>query len=311
MVSGDAWLAVVLVLFCFLYCFLSHCLQRPCSIRLVDQEQTPEHQTPTGGSWPAYRVDGACVDQCDCGAVNPCGEYIFDHRNTSFAKWFINEYMISAETLLHKPLPISLGWLDDSMQLQGPTEEDTNFVADTNSSASEMQDHVMAYRRNMYNLAQAVVAKGGFWWQLVRGSTPQISAFGGNGLHGHIVKRNVTTAQCIHTLRSQWCVTAPAAWDHAAFYQVRPEVAISNATDLTAEFLLTRGEYAWLGYGWVGCTNGEEQRPRPAAWDVDYGSPLGSCTETVPNASGVFRREWTKATVTWDCHTGHGAIAMK
>ena len=28
----------------------------------------------------SYPVDGACVEQCDCGKLNPCGEYIFDHR---------------------------------------------------------------------------------------------------------------------------------------------------------------------------------------------------------------------------------------
>ena len=95
------------------------------------------------------------------------------------------------------------------------------------------------------------------------------------------------------------------------FYEVLPDVAISNATDLTAEFLLARGPFAWLGYGWIGCTNGDEARPRPTAWDVDYGAPDGPCTETHANVSNVFTRSWSKATVTWDCNTGHGSIEMK
>ena len=85
-------------------------------------EQSPEH--PGGG--PAYPVDGACITQCDCGTVNPCGEYIMDHRGgavngVTMREWFVNEYMISNETLFHKnpatgePQPIGLGWLDDSM----------------------------------------------------------------------------------------------------------------------------------------------------------------------------------------------------
>ena len=43
-----------------------------------------------------------------------------------------SRYMISNETLFHKnpqtgePQMIGLGWLDDSMQLKGPTEEDKN-----------------------------------------------------------------------------------------------------------------------------------------------------------------------------------------
>ena len=87
-------------------------------------------------------------------------------------------------------------------------------------------------------------------------------------------------------------------------------MAISNATQLTAEFLLSRGPFAWLGYGWVGCTNGDEERPRPAEWDVDYGVPDGPCNETAPN-SQVFTRSYSKATVSWDCNTGEGSIQMK
>jgi hypothetical protein len=63
-----------------------------CSGFYHDQEQTPEH--PGGGS--PYPVDGDCVEQCDCGATNPCAEYIFDHRGgevegRTFRDWFINE----------------------------------------------------------------------------------------------------------------------------------------------------------------------------------------------------------------------------
>ena len=79
------------------------CTYDKCSGFYHDQEQTPEY--PHG--------DGSCREECDCGDA-PCGEYIFDHRNTSFADWFVSEYMISNETLQHAPIPIGLGWMDDS-----------------------------------------------------------------------------------------------------------------------------------------------------------------------------------------------------
>jgi hypothetical protein len=47
-----------------------------CSGFYHDQEQTPNHAKPGGGSYPAYRVDGECVEQCDCGKTNPCGEWL-------------------------------------------------------------------------------------------------------------------------------------------------------------------------------------------------------------------------------------------
>jgi hypothetical protein len=89
-------------------------------------------------------------------------------------------------------------------------------------------------------------------------------------------------------------------------------VTAAMFTDYTAEFLLTRGPYAMLGYSWCGCTNGQQMRPRAAEWDVDYGEPLGgaACKET-GEGSGVFEREWTAATVQWDCATMHGKITHK
>ena len=35
---------------------------------------------------------------------------------------------------------------------------------------------------------------------------------------------------------------------------------------------------------------------------MDYGKPMGLCGETA-TGSGVFRREWTKATIEMDCNT--------
>jgi hypothetical protein len=77
--------------------------------------------------------------------------------------------MVNNQTLNHSPLPIGLGWLDDTMLLAGPTEENPNFVADTGSTPSDMQAHARAYERNMYRLSQAVVPVGGFFWQLGKG----------------------------------------------------------------------------------------------------------------------------------------------
>jgi hypothetical protein len=43
--------------------------------------------------------------------------------------------------------------------------------------------------------------------------------------------------------------------------------------------------------------------------DVDYGTPLGRCQA---NTNGtIFTREWTKATVTFDCNTWSAEITMK
>eukprot|EP00039_Didymoeca_costata_P006126 m.87634 g.87634 ORF g.87634 m.87634 type:complete len:620 (-) comp13122_c0_seq1:133-1992(-) len=281
-----------------------------CSGFYHDQEQTPEH--PGGGA--PYPVDGECIEQCDCGSVNPCGEYIFDHRGgevegRTFRDWFINEYMVTNETLYHKdpktgqPMPIGLGWLDDSMTPKGPTEEDKNYIADTGASQEEIQEQVAAYQESMLALKEKVVPMGGFWWQLMDGSGVKIDHTTPN------------SSQCMSTLRNL-CVPQPKTWNRLQMYNIPKGgtgVTDQGFTDYTAEFLLTRGPYAMLGYSWCGCTNGQQMRPRAKEWDSDFGEPMdngAACVEKT-GQTGVFVREYTKATVEYDCNAGHGTITPK
>lgn len=191
------------------------------------------------------------LPQCDCGGTNPCGEYIFNHSGAAvngqtFRDWFINDYMISNETLLHTDPKtgasqvIGLGWLDDSMSVGGPSEEDKNYIADTGASAESMMEQTNAYRTSMYELTKKVVPMGGFWWQLMDS--------GGNKL----AAKDVSTASCKATLKSL-CVgggpnasATPSAWDRMQLYNIPnggEHTTEANFTDYTAEFLLTRGPY--------------------------------------------------------------------
>lgn len=65
-----------------------------------------------------------------------------------------------------------------------------------------------------------------------------------------------------------------------------------------------------LPRSWFGCTDGSTENPRAAEWDEEFGEPLAVCAETAPG-SGVFSREWTGATVQFDCNAGHGSITRK
>ena len=62
----------------------------------------------------------------------------------------------------------------------------------------------------------------------------------------------------------------------------------------------------------MGCNTAEVAKYlRPKEGDIDYGEPTDDyCTETAPN-SGVFVREWTKASVRMDCNTWKGTITPK
>merc|ERR1712080_227320 len=115
-------------------------------------------------------------------------------------------------------------------------------------------------------------------------------------------------AKCKSTLRGL-CVPTPKSWNRMQMYNVPSGgkgVTPAGFTDYTAEFLLTRGPYAILGYSWCGCTNGQQARPRAKEWDDDFGEPINdgaACSETGAD-TGVFERNWTKAMITWDCKAG-------
>ena len=95
-----------------------------------------------------------------------------------------------------------------------------------------------------------------------------------------------------------------------------PEQPVSALALDLANFLLIRGDYAWLGHGWQGCSQPTAAAgggyPFPPELRSDYGTPLGVCAEKGGSGgSGVFVREFTKATVKMDCNTGEPSIAMK
>jgi len=73
--------------------------------------------------------------------------------------------MISNETLYHKnpetgeKQVIGLGWLDDSMKMIGPTEEDKNYIADT--CGSNTSQVIMAFNcLPLLELANVFMAAG-------------------------------------------------------------------------------------------------------------------------------------------------------
>eukprot|EP00039_Didymoeca_costata_P021308 m.344156 g.344156 ORF g.344156 m.344156 type:complete len:509 (-) comp23899_c0_seq1:13-1539(-) len=96
-----------------------------------------------------------------------------------------------------------------------------------------------------------------------------------------------------------------------------PGCRYKNGTSLLSDlaaFLLIRGDYAWLGHGWHGCSQPPASEgggyPFPPLLNDDYGTPLGLCAETSSD-SGVFKREYTKSTVQVDCNSGNPSIIKK
>ena len=94
---------------------------------------------------------------------------------------------------------------------------------------------------------------------------------------------------------------------------------------LTPWRCLSLSDFAWIGYSWSGCESQAKPFPRkapryrwhlgcillkmpavplltgPTEWDGDYGGKASApCAETGRD-TGVFVRDYPKATVQWDC----------
>jgi hypothetical protein len=92
----------------------------------------------------------------DCGKA-PCGGFVFDHRNSSFADWFVNGYIISNETILRPG--VSELYLDDRLEEWGVSEAQGHFLQDgcspSGCSKTDMSEMVAAYNANMEKVSAA------------------------------------------------------------------------------------------------------------------------------------------------------------
>ena len=180
------------------------------------------------------------------------------------------------------------GYCDHS-PVGGATEEDLYCTADAGLTQADTTALKREFDETMGLVFDAVIAAGGFAWQALAQTSLPAAADG--------------VAAC-----DAWFAAAPAlsrcAYMHEVFNATaRPLPAVNE--DLAA-FLIARGPYAFLGYGWIGCTTDYEF---PDAWTLDYGEPLTSYfNETAPS---VYSREYTKATATFDCNTWVGNVTMK
>ena len=118
-------------------------------------------------------------------------------------------------------------------------------------------------------------------------------------------------ATCASTLRPLCAAGASSSYFNATTMHsiTGDHVTVPNLAQDLATFLLLRGPFAYLGFGWSGCGQNFFGGTFPPSLKADYGVPAGTCAETAPG-SGVFTREWSKATVQMDCNAYVGTITM-
>jgi hypothetical protein len=310
----------------------------------------PLAPSPTRQQSPGYpHGDGDCpAPNCNCGKV-PCGFYWWNHSSTtivngqSFLDWFKDTYIFDAQGT--SPL-VSGFYFDDcearcrafsafeGIFLRGelasahffspsssppPPPPDwpasggfpdpfPNMTEDTGLTAADQAMIAASYTKNMAAVYDEVLARGMFSWQQMWNG--QSSPDDKNGCCTRpLVEKGAT---CAPTLR-RLCAADSPSQKRLMQYSFSPGGCQGDPSALQfplqdiANFMLIRGDYAYLGHGWLGCSRTYEV---PKEINFDYGVPTELCHETAPN-SGVFTRDWTKATISLDCNTWTPTITMK
>lgn len=243
-------------------------------------------QTPTG----------------DCGEGVQCGEYVFNHRNDSLREWFMTNYFFGP-TAMNSPF-VNGFYVDDDWSASGPSEMDKDAVEKMGMSPADVSAMTDAWLANQEAWRTAVWNAGGFEWFMFYGGQQTAPGW----------SQTDPQSTCAPFMRTNCGASSPsqAGYLFFGYSRVTHQQAwpLPSPTQDLAAFLLVRGPYAAFGYGWTGCADANHPFTRPADLDVDYGEPVGFCAETA-SGSGIFTREWTKATITLDCNAFNATIVMK
>ena len=187
-------------------------------------------------------------------------------------------------------------FIDDSWSSKGPSEENSSAIADIGLSPADVSALTAGWSSNMNAVQSALLKTNGFTWQSLW-NVPGWSTTAPQAGCAAFLRDN-----CGPTGRPQ---SEPMFMNQSPAHPPGP-VPIAYPEQSLAAFLLVRGPYAWLGTGWLGCL----RLPPVAGLGQDFGSPNGFCAETAPS-SGVFTRDWSKATVQLDCNSFTATIKMK
>ena len=281
------------------------CTYEKCSEFYHDQEQTPAVPTPQKPS-----PDGACTTgeppRCDCGN-NPCGEYLWDHRNgTMLRDFLVNEFVLGNTSIGHPDIDglfIDDFWCSDIINgtgsctdpVQGGSEEDRHQQVDMGLSDKDISMITKEWLTTMTQVQEAMLEHKAYTWSIIPG---QANA---NAMP-EMISKNSCSKMVRETITSDKFENMPLLFGLSAdksgqFLNVKEDVAA---------FQLMRGPYAWIGLGQWGMA-WKSTVQFPSELKADYGKPLSNTTESSTN---VFTREYSKATFTLDCNTFKATINM-
>ena len=230
---------------------------------------------------PQNGTPGAPYNEDAGGPGAGCRQFFWNYSNADAYEYVLG---VSEQGALATDSEFVDGtFLDDS---QAIPQEHAQAPANMGMSALQLLDAQNSTYRFFNEAVAALASKGKFIWQ------------GFNGLEQGdpdgvgIAPTQSTCASYMET------VCAPA-WQGVPRTTQWPS-AQGDKLPVLASFLVSRGPFDFVGFGWFGA--GSIGLP---TWDplfdaYDVGEPTGACTQSAP---GVFSRTWSKGTASLDCNT--------
>lgn len=179
---------------------------------------------------------------------------------------------------------------------------DGYFLDDTPGLWCEHKDHSATLRMSAVDVSAVVagtgemikalyprlIARGKFAWQAFN-NWPFQSRGGAPTAGSSLSKHRCVTA--LRAFAAMGAADAPFLWFLTLDRHHKPAQLHQDL----AGFLLTRGQHAYIGTGWM-----DDSVPTfPSEYRADYGSPLAPMVE---GPAGVFQRAWSGGTVKLDCN---------
>jgi hypothetical protein len=179
---------------------------------------------------------------------------------------------------------------------------DKDAVAKMGMSKENVTDMIAAWKTNQDAWRQALLDNSLFEWFLFYGG--QQTAPGWSQTQPNTTCSSYMKTNCGPDTPPQ-NGTLFFGFSRVEHHQAWP---LPSPDQDVAAFLLTRGPYAYMGYGWTGCANEDTPFTQPPALTTEYGSPTSTCREISPN---VFQRDFAKATVSLNCTDFTASFVMK
>ena len=204
----------------------------------------------------------------------------------TFLEWFRDSYIFDYQGT--SPL-VSGFYFDDYIPAAGGFPDSyPNMTEDMGLTPALQQQLHDSYVANMAVIYAEVLQRGMFSWQQLWNGQGSPSDFNGC-CTSPLVRKG---AQCASQLRALCSANSPAQTRYYK-YAFTPGGCSGDPGNLTdplqdiANFLLTRGPYALLGHGWLGCSR-DYQVPEQINWGACNGGAFMPRPPTLPQDARSF-----------------------